>query len=81
LKLRSAQAYWAPDSPVAELVAMDPEQLPRENLLLLVSELDRRFTQLWDKIQFERKLKEERDRPCVSPSSPEAPVPAATTSP
>jgi len=81
LKLRSAQAYWAPDSPVAELVAMDPEQLPRESLLLLVSELDRRFIQLWDKIQFERKLKEERDRTCVSPSSPEAPVPAATTSP
>jgi hypothetical protein len=54
VKLRSAQAYWSPDSPVAEIINLDPEQLPRESLLLLVSELDRRFIQLWDKVQFER---------------------------
>jgi hypothetical protein len=58
VKLRSAQAYWLPDSPVADIVTKDPEQLPRESLLLLVSELDRRFMQLWDKVQFERNQKE-----------------------
>jgi hypothetical protein len=58
--LRSAQAYWLPDSPVADIITMDPEQLPRESLLLLVSELDRRFIQLWDKVQFERKQKESK---------------------
>ena len=57
MKLRSAQAYWSPDSPVADIITMDPELLPRESLLLLVSELDRRFTQLWDKVQFERNQK------------------------
>jgi hypothetical protein len=54
VRLRSAQAYWSPDSPVADIITMDPEQLPRESLLLLVSELDRRFMQLWDKVQFEQ---------------------------
>lgn len=57
MKLRSAQVYWSPDSPVADFITMDPEQLPRESLLLLVSELDRRFMQLWDKVQFERNQK------------------------
>jgi hypothetical protein len=60
VKLRSAQAYWAPDSPVADIITMDPERLPRESLLLLVSELDRRFIQLWDKVQFERKQNESK---------------------
>jgi hypothetical protein len=55
VKLRSAQAYWASDSPVADIITMDPERLPRHSLLLLISELDRRFMQLWDKVQFERK--------------------------
>ena len=58
MKLRSAQAYWAPDSPVADIITMNPERLPRESLLLLISELDRRFMQLWDKVQFERKQRE-----------------------
>lgn len=57
MKLRSAQAYWSPDSPVADIITMDPERLPRESLLLLVRELDRRFMQLWDKVQFERNQK------------------------
>jgi hypothetical protein len=57
VKLRSAQAYWSPDSPVADIITMDPERLPRESLLLLVRELDRRFMQLWDKVQFERNQK------------------------
>ena len=55
MKLRSAQAYWAPDSPVADIIRTDPERLPRESLLLLITELDRRFKQLWDKVQFERR--------------------------
>ena len=58
MKLRSAQAYWAPDSPVADIITTDPERLPRESLLLLISELDRRFMQLWDKVQFERKQRD-----------------------
>ena len=58
MKLRSAEAYWSPDSPVADIITMDPERLPRESLLLLVSELDRRFIQLWDKVTFERNQKE-----------------------
>jgi hypothetical protein len=58
VKLRSAQVYWAPDSPVADIITMNPERLPRESLLLLISELDRRFMQLWDKVQFERRQRE-----------------------
>jgi hypothetical protein len=42
---------------VADIITMDPERLPRESLLLLVRELDRRFMQLWDKVQFERNQK------------------------
>jgi hypothetical protein len=58
MKLRSAQADRSPDSPVADMVTMDPERLPRESLLLLVSEPDRRFMQLWDRVQFERNNRE-----------------------
>ena len=58
MRLRSAEAYWSPDSPVAGIITVDPEQLPRASLLLLVRELDRRFMQLWDKVQFERKQNE-----------------------
>lgn len=43
---------------MADIITMDPERLPRQSLLLLVSELDRRFIQLWDKVQFERKQRE-----------------------
>jgi len=43
---------------VADIITMDPERLPRESLLLLVGELDRRFIQLWDKVTFERNQKE-----------------------
>ncbi len=46
------------------MIPMDPERLPRESLLLLVSELDRRFMQLWDKVQSERNQKE------AQPTSP-----------
>ena len=38
MKLRSAQAYWAPDSPGANIITMDPEQLPRESLQMIYRE-------------------------------------------
>ena len=43
---------------MADIITIHPERLPRQSLLLLVSELDRRFMQLWDKVQFERKQRE-----------------------
>lgn len=53
--LKAAEAYWDPAKPeVIALLGQNPEGLSKEDLLVLVRELDRRFMQLWDKVAFER---------------------------
>lgn len=53
--LKSVDAYWDPANPeVADLLKQAPESLLKDDLVVLVRELDRRFMQLWDKVGFER---------------------------
>ena len=56
--MRSQYAYWAPESKVPELLKSEPKDLSHEQLVLLVNELDRRFMQLWDKVSYEKSLRE-----------------------
>lgn len=59
MKLRSPAAYWDPDKPaVIEALKKQPADMPRDELELVVSELDRRFMQLWDKVQFENRTRD-----------------------
>lgn len=53
MTLRSKDAFWH-DSDIVELLKKDLKYLNEEELRTLVSELDRRFMQLWDKVVFER---------------------------
>ena len=55
--MRSQDAYWAPESKIPELLKSEPKDLTHEQLVLLTTELDRRFMQLWDKVSFENSLK------------------------
>lgn len=57
MELKAKNAHWHPDSPATPLLAQDPTSLSKEELLLLITELDRRFMQLWDKVVFEQKMK------------------------
>ena len=56
--LRSQKAYWDAGRPdIIVSLKLPPELLNREDLLHLVRELDRRFMQLVDKVNFESKEK------------------------
>jgi len=55
-KLKSRDIYWSPDSKAPEIidnVSGNNTSIP--DLLYLISELDRRLIQLWDKVAFENK--------------------------
>lgn len=55
MTLRSNQAYWDPAKPeIQEALKQDPTKLSKDDLVMLVKELDRRFMQLWDKVTYER---------------------------
>lgn len=56
MALRSAEAYWDPAKPeVQEALRKDIKDLSKDDLVMLVKELDRRFIQLWDKVTYEQK--------------------------
>jgi hypothetical protein len=58
VKLRAKDAYWDPANLVIkDLLDVDSKDMTKEQLVLIVHELDRRFIQLWDKISFEKRLK------------------------
>lgn len=72
-KLRSANAYWGDDVKIIKDVMsgakgngekgmVDLESLTNYEMQVLVKELDRRFIQLWDKVSYERKLSENKER-------------------
>lgn len=55
MRLRSTDAYWEPGSNVPDLLKRDLRTLRPDEVVELVTELDRRFMQLWDKVAFEQK--------------------------
>lgn len=67
ISLRSAGAYWDPDHKAmtamlsgerggnGEIGKVDLNMLSEAEKETLIKELDRRFTQLWDKVAYERK--------------------------
>lgn len=57
MTLRAAEAYWVPGSPVPEILNKDRSAWTLEEQALLIQELDRRFMQLWDKVNFENRSK------------------------
>lgn len=56
LKLKSRNIYWPNDSRVPEILdGVGYRDTSVNDLLYLISELDRRLIQLWDKVTFENK--------------------------
>lgn len=52
--LKSKRAYWVPDSDVRPLLdTRDLTELNKDQLVSIIRDLDRRFIQLWDKVQYE----------------------------
>lgn len=65
-KLRSANAYWDENNELKDIISgskggngfrgnIDLDMLSSDEKDLLIIELDRRFSQLWDKVCFESK--------------------------
>ena len=51
--LKAGKAHWD-EGKVKELLQRSPETLDKDEAMLVIRELDRRFMQLWDKVAFER---------------------------
>jgi len=52
--LRTSSIYWDPDNTAVQAaLKTPPEDMTRQQLVLMVRELDRRTIQLWDKVAFE----------------------------
>lgn len=51
--LKARNAHWD-EGKVKELLQKPPEELDKDEVMLVLRELDRRFMQLWDKVTFER---------------------------
>lgn len=55
--MQASRAFWhtttETDKEVARLMTFEADRMNREELLQVIKELDRRFIQLWDKVQYE----------------------------
>ena len=61
LQMRSSKIYWNPSDDKMKSIfeeGVDVDEMETEALEYLISELDRRLIQLWDKVQWERQLKD-----------------------
>lgn len=56
--LKAGRAFWHKETEqekfVLKALETPVEELSREDLILIVKELDRRFLQLWDKVNYEK---------------------------
>ena len=58
--LRTRNIYWDPDNAAVQAaLKLSPDDMSREQLILMVRELDRRTIQLWDKVIFENSQRDQ----------------------